>query len=44
MGSEMCIRDRYEALCDYRIENVDLSKAISDVVSAFNAHFGEAVK
>lgn len=34
----------YEALCDYRIENVDLSKAISDVVSAFNAHFGEAVK
>ena len=34
----------YEALCYYRIENVDLSKAISDVVSAFNAHFGEAVK
>lgn len=34
----------YEKLCDYRIENIDLNKAIGDVINAFNAHFGEVKK
>ena len=34
-------RPLYEAFCDYSVRNLDIDTAVSDIIQAFDAHFGE---